>query len=301
MNKTLIVAAAHDRHTLEAVFNAGGDFILLGDREKILRISEEFGQAPPNIINTSDDVETARKAVSLVREINGGVLMKGLMETATLLSAVLDRENGIRQSKTLSHIAVLDVPKYHKKITITDGGMCPHPTFEQKADILRNAVEFYAGTFVKVAVLSASEAVNPKLPESMDAAELSKIKIENCIIEGPLSFDIAIDREAAEIKDFNSRISGDADILLVPDITAGNILCKGLIHWAGAKMAGAVLGAKVPIILVSRGASAEEKLLSIKLCKDGKPWGRCPHRVTKYHEVNATTLSCLEINKCVVT
>jgi phosphate butyryltransferase len=274
--KTLVVAAAHDVHTLEAVYEAademGIEYILIGRKAEILHLSSIMGKTPANVINCNDDAETARLAVRTVRGLDGAVLMKGLIETPALLSAVLNKEEGIRESATLSHAAILEIPKYHKLVTITDGGMCAYPTLPQKADIIKNTLDFYAGfgiTGIKVAVLSASETVNEKIPESTDAVELVKMhqngEFGGCILEGPLSFDLAVSREAAEVKGFKSRVSGDVDVLLVPNVTAGNILCKGLIYWGGAKMAGAVLGAKCPIVLVSRGASAEEKRLSIMM------------------------------------
>ena len=277
--KTLVVAAAHDKHTLEAVYEAAKilpmRYILVGDRAKIVEISRELGVCPHDgdIIDAVDDAECARKSIDCIRNGLGNVLMKGLIETGTLLKAALDKESGIRGTGTMSHLAVLEVPGYQHLVSVTDGGMIPHPTLEQKADIVRNAVEFYHKLGIekpKVAALAASESVNPKMPETMDAAELQAMCARNelgeCILEGPLSFDIAVSKESAAIKKHPSSITGEVDILLVPSVATGNILCKGLIYWGGATMAGCVLGAKVPIVLVSRGATAEEKLLSIMLC-----------------------------------
>ena len=276
--RTLVVAAAHDSHTLEAVFLAaekyGIRYILIGNQEKILLESSKLGYSPDtcNIINSTDDNKCARLAASLVKEGSGNALMKGLIDTGTLLAAVLDKENGIRGTGVLSHLAVLETPAYHKLIGITDGGMIPNPTVEQKAEIAKNAAGFFRRIGYKrpkIAALCASETVNPKIQETVDAAELQKLsaggELGDCLLEGPLSFDIAVSRESALIKKYPGEVSGDADILLVPAISAGNILAKGLIYWAGAKMAGCVLGAKIPIVLTSRGGSAEEKLLSIML------------------------------------
>ncbi|MCL2704492.1 MAG: phosphate acyltransferase [Defluviitaleaceae bacterium] len=279
MIKTLVVASAHELHTLEAVYKAAADmkleYLLVGDAERIKHLSDDLGYMPVSgsIIEAADEAECARKAVSAVRSLNSGVLVKGMMETATLLSMVLNKDDGIRDSQTLSHIAVLEVPGYHKLVSVTDGGMCINPTLSQKADIVRNAVKFYGGlgiNGVKIAALSASEAVSSKIQESVDAAELVKMcgegELGDCLLEGPLSFDIAVSGKAAGVKGFESRVSGDVDILLVPNIITGNILCKCLIHWGNAVMAGAVLGAKVPIVLASRGASTLEKLRSIAVC-----------------------------------
>lgn len=278
--KTIVVAAAHDEHTLEAVFLAEKTIpmqsILVGDRKRIIDIAKRLGINGFDeelIINADDNDDCARKAVALVRDGSAQVLMKGIMETSTLLKAVLNKQTGIRESATMSHLALLETPGYHKLVAITDGGMIPHPTLEQKVDIVRNAVNFYVKMGFprpKIAALAAAETVSEKIPESMDAAALKAMcdrgELGDCLLEGPVSFDIAVSSEAAEIKGYAGKISGDADILLVPAIATGNILAKGLLYWGGAKMAGCILGAKVPIILVSRGASAEEKLLSIMLC-----------------------------------
>lgn len=273
------MAAAHDPHTLEAVFTAEKSipmqYVLVGDRKRILELAQRLGNslAEDQIIDAGEGDDCARKAVALVREGGAQVLMKGLLETGTLLKAVLDKETGIRESGTMSHLAVLETPHYHKLVAVTDGGMIPHPTLEQKADIVRNAVSFYQKlgfSRPKIAALAAAEAVSEKMPESKDAAMLQAMcergELGDCLLEGPLSFDLAVSKESAAIKGHASKISGDADVLLAPGIAAGNILCKGLLYWGGAKMAGCVLGAKAPVILVSRGATAEEKRLSITLC-----------------------------------
>jgi len=277
-SKTLVVAAAHDKHTLEAVNNAikelGLNYILVGNREKILSLSSEISFTPNenNIVNCPDDEKCVREAVSLINDGSGDALMKGIVDTGTLLRAVLDRESGIRGSGTLSHLAVLETPAYHKLIGITDGGMIPNPTITQKIDIVKNTVSFFKHIGYetpKIAALCAGETENPKIPETVDAAELQEMcrkgTLGDCVLEGPLSFDIAVSRESADVKGFKSDISGETDILLVPNITVGNVLAKGLIYWAGAKMAGCILGARTPIVLTSRGASSEEKLLSIML------------------------------------
>jgi len=277
-NRTLIVAAAHDEHTIDAVLtaadNLGIAYILTGDGKKIESILNSLGKSVKRdlIIDTQDDETSAKVAVSLIKDGTGDALMKGLVDTGTLLKAALDKNKGIRGSGTLSHLAILETPGYHKLLGITDGGMIPTPTFEQKIDIVENAAAFYRALGYKtpnIAALCASETVNPKIPETLEAAELQKMcaigELGDCLLEGPLSFDLAISRESADIKGFQSKISGETDILLVPDFTVGNVLAKGLIYCAGAVMAGIILGAKTPIILTSRGASTKEKLLSILL------------------------------------
>ena len=277
VQSTLVVAAAHDLHTLEAVYAAarefGTQYVLVGDREKIVSISADIGISPDSeaiVDGGADDSTCANIAVDLIRTGGGNALMKGIINTGTLLKAVLNKDAGVRGSGTLSHLAILKTPGYHKLIGITDGGMIPNPTFEQKIDIVKNAAGYFRSLGYdkpKVAAICASESVSPKIQETVEAAELQvmceKGELGECLLEGPISFDLAISKESAEIKGFRSDISGETDILLVPNITAGNVLVKGLIYCAGAKMAGCVIGAKVPIVLVSRGASAEEKQLSI--------------------------------------
>lgn len=276
---TLVVVAAHDAHTLQAVYSAEKElpmrYILVGDRQKIMEISAEIGYSPDvdDIVDGGDNADCARKAVELIRQGRGDVLMKGILETDTLLKAVLDKQTGVRGTGTISHLAILEIPGYHKLLGVTDGGMIPNPDLTQKADIVRNTVSFYKRLGVnelKVAALTASESVSAKMPETLDAAELQAMctrgELGNCTLEGPLSFDISISRDAAILKGHPSRISGETDVLLVPNIVTGNVLCKGLLYWGGAKMAGCVLGAMVPIVLVSRGATAEEKFTSIMLC-----------------------------------
>ena len=277
--KTVVVAAAHDLHTLEAICDAEKVLpircILVGNRKKICSIADgmDWKINAAHIIDADDQTECAQRAVSLIRDGRGDVLMKGILETSTLLKAVLDKEKGIRGSGVMSHIAVMESPGYHKLAVVTDGGMNPYPDLDQKAAIVKNAVQFLVSigyTLPKVAALAASESVNEKMPETVDAAELVKMasdkRLGSCVIEGPLSFDIAVSRESAKTKGFESMISGETDIFLVPNISVGNILCKGMLCWGKAKMAGCVLGALAPIVLVSRGATPEEKLLSIILC-----------------------------------
>ena len=173
----------------------------------------------------------------------------------------------------MSHFVINEIPNYHKLLVTTDGGMLMYPDLEQKKHIIENAVDTLISLGYdkpKVAVLAAVERVNPKMPETVDAAKLKEMNqsgaIINCIIDGPLSYDITMNKESAKIKGVDSQVCGDADILIVPNITTGNILGKCLVYSAGAKMAGFIVGAKVPIVLTSRGSSSEEKYLSLVLC-----------------------------------
>ena len=190
-----------------------------------------------------------------------------------MLKGVVNKENGIKARDTLSNVALLDIPAYHKVVGLTDGGMVMYPTLEQKKDIIDNAVEVYKALGYdnpKVAVLCAVETLNPKMPETVDAAELKKMNqegiIKGCVVEGPISFDLAVDPEAAKIKGYESPVAGDADIIIMPDISAGNLTSKALTVLGGAMMAGIVMGAKCPIALNSRSAAFEEKYYSLLAC-----------------------------------
>lgn len=276
--KTIVVAAAHDEHTLEAVFLASTKFpmkyILVGNRGKIKEISNSFNVEVSDdlIIDSDEDSKCAEIAVSLIKDNKANVLMKGNLHTSTLLKAVLNKEKGIRKSKTMSHIAVLEIPEYSKLVGISDGGMIPYPSFEQKVDIIKNSIDLFHKLGIKtpnVAALAAVEAVSDKMPDTQDALKLQEMSYNNelgdCVVEGPISFDLAVSKEAAQIKGYKGKITGEVDLMFVPNIVAGNIMIKTNLYWAKAKMAGCVLGAQVPIVLASRSASAEEKELSIML------------------------------------
>ena len=277
--KPAVVAAAHDAHTLEAVFAARKDGliepILVGRREEILAIAARLGEvlSEAQVVDADTEQECAEKAVALIRAGQGRMLIKGLLQTGTLLKAVVNKENGIRAGKVMSHVAILDVPNYHKLIFDTDGGMVIAPDLEQKRHILKNAVDFcrFLGyDRPKVAALCAVETVNPNMPETLDAAALKEEALRGdfgpCDVEGPISLDLATDGESARIKGYNSPVAGDADIFLCPGIAAGNLLGKALYGLAGGEMAGVILGAAVPITINSRGATAQEKYYSILIC-----------------------------------
>jgi phosphate butyryltransferase len=208
----------------------------------------------------------------MVKEGKAEMLMKGKVDTSSLLKAVLDKETGLRTGAFLSHVAVVEVKAYPKLMLVTDGGMNIKPDIKQKADIIRNAVEVAKRLGIerpKVACLSAVELVNPDMPETIDAAGLVKMAergdIKDVIIDGPIAFDVAVDVEAGRMKGIISPVAGGTDIFLVPDIASGNILVKSLIYLAGAKVGGVVVGAGAPIVLLSRSDSAEMKLCSMAL------------------------------------
>ena len=277
--KAAVVAAAHDEHTLQAVFAARRDGlirpILVGHKEKIISLAQNLGEdlEPDQVVDTVDDADCAAQSVGLIRSGAGAMLIKGMLQTGTLLKAAVHKETGIRSGEVMSHVAILDVPGYHKLLYITDGGMVVAPSLEQKRHILRNAVEFcrFLGyDCPKAAALCAVETVTPAMPETADSAALKEEAERGdfgpCLVEGPISLDLATDAEAARVKGYQSPVAGDADILLAPSIAAGNLLGKSLYGLAGGEMAGVVLGAKAPITVNSRGATAEEKYWSILIC-----------------------------------
>jgi phosphate butyryltransferase len=274
--KRIAVAAAQDEHALEAVMQAAKEGIvepiLVGDAAKIREILAQLNESVPeeNIYDAPELVESAELAVKLVKEGKADFLMKGKLDTSVLLKAVVNKENGLGTGRIMTHFAIQKIPNYHKLLVTTDGGMMMYPTLEQKKDIIQNAVNALVNMGYekpKVGVLAAVEKINPKMPETLDAAALKEMnqkgEITNCIVEGPISYDIAMSKEVAKIKGFESEVAGDADILVVPNITTGNVLGKSLTISAQATMAGFIVGAQVPIVLTSRGATSEEKYLSI--------------------------------------
>lgn len=276
--KTISVAVAQDKVVLEAVLEAVHmnivDAILVGDEEKIRNIAKEnsLDLSKVKIVNVLDIDKAAAKAVELVSKGEADYLMKGLLGTANLLRAVLNKEVGLRTSSLLSHVMVYDVKSYGKLLFLTDGGMVTYPELKDKIGIIENAVKVANSLDIdmpKVAPVCVVEVINPAMQATMDAAALSSMnkrgQIKGCIIDGPLGLDNAISKEAAEHKGIVSEVAGDADILLVPNIEAGNFLGKSLTYFAGAESAGIIVGAKCPVVLVSRADSAKSKLYSIAL------------------------------------
>ena len=275
--RTVALVAAEDINSLKALLEIEKEGIarpvLVGNEQKIRDILKELGATCDyEIYDEPDSNKAACKAVELVRDGKADFLMKGKIQTADILRAVVNKEKGLGQGKLMSHFVIMEIPTYHKLLAITDGGMVMYPNLEQKKEIIINAVEALSNIGYKnpkVGVLAAVEKVNPKMPETVDAHELKEMnikgEIKNCIIEGPISYDLSMNKESARIKGYESQVAGDVDLLVVPDIAAGNIMSKSLIYSANARMAGMVIGAKVPIVLTSRGASAEEKFLSLAL------------------------------------
>jgi len=221
------------------------------------------------IIDVPHSHAAAEKAVALIREGRAEILMKGSLHTDELMGAVVSRDGGLRTARRISHVFLMDVPTYHKPLVITDGAINIAPTLEDKIDICQNAIDLAISLGVerpKVAILAAVEIVTSKMPATIDAAALCKMadrgQIKNGILDGPLAFDNAISKEAAETKGIQSPVAGDPDILLAPDLEAGNMLAKQLSFLANADSAGMVLGARVPIILTSRADSVRSRIAS---------------------------------------
>ena len=278
VKKIVAVVAAHDEHTLDAVDLASKNNIagsvLIGDGAKIKELKDKHGfqLKDAEIIEEKDDVLAAKKAVSMIKDGTANFLMKGKLQTSDLLREVVNKEHGLNKGRVMSHFGIFEIPGYHKLLVLTDGGMLPHPNLDEKAQILLNAVEVLHELGYdnpKVAAMAAAEVVNPKIPESVDADLLKKMnlegKIKGCIVEGPISFDLMFSPESAKIKGYESPVTGDTDVLLMPGMTSGNLLAKSFQYIAGAKMAGMIVGAAAPIVLVSRGASSEEKYFSMVL------------------------------------
>ena len=277
--RVVVVAAAHDAHTLEAVFKAHEegvlDYILVGKAQEIRKIGEELSHPLEDsaIIHTETDEEAAAVAIEQIRNGKADFLQKGLLATSTLLKAVVNKETGIGTGNIISHVALLDIPAYHKIVGVTDGGMILYPDLEQKKAIVKNAVHMFHNFGYeepKVAAVCAVEVKNPKMPETLDAAALKEMnengEIDGCLVEGPISFDLAVNKESAVVKKYESKVTGEVDILLVPDICTGNIMVKGLLEFGQTQMAGCVIGAKCPIALNSRSATFEEKYYSLLAC-----------------------------------
>lgn len=273
----LSVAAAHDEEVLLAVRDACDmniiKAILIGEEDKIRKIASEIklDLSEVEVINESDLKLCAEKAVKLVSSGKADYVMKGLLDTSIILKEVLNKEYGLRTDSLLSHVMIYEVPSYHKLLILTDGGMNIDPDVSQKKKIADNAIKaaksLGIGT-VKVACLAAKEKVNPKMQATLDADELKSMCKDGMfgngvVVEGPIAFDLAISEEACKIKGYESEVGGDADILLVPTIETGNGIGKALTYMANAKSAGIIMGAKAPVVLVSRADTHESKLYSI--------------------------------------
>ena len=270
-------AVAHpcDQSSLAGAFEAAAEGlitpILVGPEAKIRDVAVRHGIDLGNtrIVDAAHSHESAAKAVALVRQGEAELIMKGSLHSDEVLGAVVSRESGLRTARRISHVFIMDVPTYHKVLLVTDAAINISPTLEDKVDICQNAIDLAVTLGVatpKVAILAAVETVNSKMPATIDAAALCKMadrgQITHGLLDGPLAFDNAISKEAAQIKGIRSEVAGDPDILLAPDLEAGNILAKQLTFLANADSAGIVLGARVPIILTSRADSVRARSAS---------------------------------------
>lgn len=248
--------------------------LLVGREEDIRREAEaiEWALDATQVVNTETNKAAAGVAVDLVREGDADVVMKGYLHTDEMLHAVLRRESGLRTDRQLSHVFVLEVPTYHKLLLITDAAINIRPDISEKAAIAQNAVDLarrLGAERPKVAALSSVETINPNIPSTVHAACLSKMaergQIRGAIVDGPLAFDNAISAEAAQDKGIRSSVSGDVDVVVAPDLDAGNILFKNLEYLANAKVAGVVVGAKAPVVLTSRSDPPRARVFSLAL------------------------------------
>jgi phosphotransacetylase len=245
--------------------------LLIGPVDKIKRVakSEGIDISKVQIVDAPHSHAAAALGVQLVRESKANLLMKGSLHTDELMAAVVSRERGIRTERRISHVFVMDVPTYHKVLIVSDGAINISPSLEDKVDICQNAIDFAIALGLKkpkVAILAAVETVNSKMPATIDAACLCTMsqrgQIKNAVLDGPLAFDNAISESAARTKGIHSDVAGDPDILIAPDLEAGNMLAKQLSFLANADSAGLVLGARVPIILTSRADSVRSRIAS---------------------------------------
>ncbi|OOC45673.1 bifunctional enoyl-CoA hydratase/phosphate acetyltransferase [Thermosipho sp. 1074] len=279
------LAGAEDIEALKAIKDVkdyGIKAILVGNEEIVRRNLNGLGMDLP-VVDAKSENEIAEKAVKLVSSGDANILMKGLIKTSTLLKAVLNKEWGLRGNGLLSHVALLETPGMDRIVFVTDGGMVIKPTLEQKVQIIKNAVELahkLGYKEPKVGLIAAVEVVNPDMPETMEAAIIAKMaqrgQIKGCVVDGPLGLDNALSEFAAKIKKVSGDVAGKADILVVPDIHSGNFLGKSAIYLANGKIAGIVMGAKAPIVIVSRADTSESKKNSLAIAaaisvqKEGK-------------------------------
>jgi len=278
----IAVAAAEDEKVIEGIKLARElgivkDPILTGDRNRITEIIRLLGEniTHYDIREARDEAEAARIAVKAIRDTEAQILVKGRLETVYYLKAILDKEQGIKDSEVLSNLTMFEMDSYHKFIAVTDNAIIPVPTLEEKKAIIENTKPLWNAIGIekpKVAVLTAIELVNPKLSATVDAACLSKMaergQIEGFVIDGPLSYDTAINLICAQDKGlYNSGVAGDPDLLLLPNLEAANILGKSYKFHGKAKSGGLVLGAKVPVVLNSRSDSSERRLNSMLMAR----------------------------------
>lgn len=277
LNKpTIAVAAANDESIIQTVVRCSdlgvAEFILVGKEERIKSLLEEYGSSKKYlIIDRPDDADAAQEVAELVKREKADIAMKGSLHTAMFLRSILNKENGLVDTNAmLSQITILEYALEERFVFLTDCAINVNPEYPEKVKIVENAVSFARSIGIelpKVAVIAPVEVINPKMQETLDAAALSKAcergQIKNCIIDGPLSVDNALSLEACKIKGIKSEVAGTADILLMPNLSAGNATDKAIRYMSDLKTASAVIGAKVPLVMTSRSDSIENKINSV--------------------------------------
>lgn len=276
--KRVAVAVAQDEPVLEAIMEARklgiADAVLVGNETEIKTIADRIGMdlSDFEVINELDTDKAALKAVEIVSKGDAHMVMKGLLETSVFLRAVLNKEIGLRTGRLMSHVAVFEIPNYNRLIFVTDAAFNMYPDLKAKIDIIYNAVQVAHSLGIsnpKVAPICAVEIVNQDMPSTIDASILSKMndrgQIKGCIVDGPLALDNALSEEAAAHKKISGPVAGKADILLMPNIEAGNVLYKALTYTTSSKNGGLLVGSSSPVILTSRADSFDVKLFSIAL------------------------------------
>ncbi len=273
----LAIVMAQDEHTLASAVEAFKEGIcspvLIGDREEISKILTELGENAGDyeIVNGADTAECLKKATDMIKAKKAGAMMKGKLQTGDFMRAIV-KDDEMKRRKLLSLLGFYEVPTYHKMFAVSDMGLNTYPDLQGKKNIIENAVDVLHALGIeqpKVACLSSVETVNPKMPDAVDGDALKQMnatgEISGCIVEGPISFDLAMVPEAAQIKGYESPVAGDADLLLVPDIVCGNVLVKCLTELANSPTAGTIVGAVCPLVLTSRSAKTTDKFNSIAL------------------------------------
>jgi len=276
----LVVAVANDEHVIEAVEMARKERIiepiLVGDKKSIIEVLDRLKIAKSfyEIIDESDPVKACEESVKLVSSGKADLLMKGLVDTAVILRAVLDKDFGLRTPNRLSHVSIMEIPNYHKLLMMSDGAMNTYPDVDIKQEIIENGVEILHKIGVKtpkVGCICAIEKINPKMQHTLDCQELiernKNERIKNCVIGGPFALDNAINKEAAIHKGITDSMAGDVDFVLMPQIESGNVFYKSMMFLANAKSASVIAGAQKPIVLTSRADSKETKFYSIALAQ----------------------------------
>lgn len=276
--KTVAVAVAQDEPVLEAVrdakINGIAEAILVGDKNEIEKIAESLNMNIEDykVVDVKGITQATLEAVKLVSSGEADMMMKGLVDTATFLKAVLNKEFGLRTGKQMSHIGVFEIPGYNRLLFITDAAFNMYPELKEKVDIVKNAVQVAHSLEInvpKVAPICAVEVVNPSMQATLDAASLAIMnmrgQIKGCIIDGPLALDNALSKEAAQHKKISGPVAGEADILLMANIEAGNGVYKCLTYTTDCKNGGLLMGASAPVIVTSRADSPESKLNSIAM------------------------------------